>query len=234
MGTFALNDAKIVLGGYDLSGYHNSLTVDYGIEPLDDTVFGTSGTRSFKPGLKTVGFEGNIFWDSLVDGAVFDRIQAAREVMTFAASGIAEGDVVYSTRMVNAVYNPGGEIGALLAGTFSGSSANTPLTRSRLAARGSKAASGNGVGFNLGATLITQRLYAALHVFSVGTNIIVTLESDDNSGFTTPTTRFTFSTATVIGAEWMELAGPITDNWWRATWAPTGGAAQIYVTIGIL
>lgn len=232
MGTFALNNAKILLGGYNLSGFHNSLTVDYGAEMLDDTVFGNSGTRSFKPGLKTVGFEGNIFWDDVIDGAVFPRIQAVREVMSFAAEGVAEGDVAYTTRMVNGTYSPGGEVGALLAGTFNGSSANTPFVRGKVLALGVKSGVGNGTSFQLGAVPTGGKVYAAVHNFGgVGTSVTVKIQS----GASDPATvdRITGIVAAANSATWAQLVGPITDTWWRAHWTPTSNP-NIYVVVGII
>lgn len=242
MPSVVLTNCKIMLGGYDLSGFHNSLNLEYAAEMLDDTVFGTSGTRSNKPGLKTVSFTGNGFVDFgeiepgvSMDSAMFNRIGADREVMSFAQDGEDEGATSYSVRMVNANYNPlSGEVGVLLPFEFTGQSANSPLVRSKVLAYGPKLAAGNGTGVNLGAVLPAEIAYAALHVTDVGTNIAVTVESAPDGTFASPTTRFTFVTATGIGAQWMELVGPITDTWWRAVWTPTGGAATIWVVFGFL
>jgi len=238
MSSIVYTNCKVALGGYNLSGVHHSLTVTYGAEMLDDTVFGTSGTRSNKPGLKTVEAVGSGFVDFEVsDSILFNRIGANREVMTFAADGEAVGDIAFTTRAVNATYNPlSGEVGTLLPFEFNSKSANTPLVRTNVLAFGSKVAGGNGAGVHLGAALGSgEILYAALHVFGVGTNVAVKIQSDDNAGFTTPTDRVTFATATAIGAQWMELAGPVaTDTYWRAVWTPTGGAADIWVVFGIL
>jgi len=236
--SLVLTNCKVALGGYNLSGVHHSLSLNYEAEMLDDTVFGTSGTRSNKPGLKVVEATGTGFVDfATSDSVLFNRIGAAREIMTYAANGEIEGDIAYTTRAVNGTYNPlSGEVGQLVPFEFNAKSANTPLVRSRVLAWGSKAVAGNGTGVQLGSALLAgQTLYAALHVFSVGTNIAVKIQSDDNSGFTTPTDRVTFVTATAIGAQWMQLAGPVaTDTWWRAVWTPTGGAASIWAVFGIL
>ena len=233
MSTFALTDAKILMGGYDLSGFHNSLNVVHGAEPKDDTVFGTSGTRSFKAGLKTLEADAGGFWDTLQDEVIFDRIQAAREVFTFAAVGETIGDIVYSSRMVNGQYNPGESVGELLKYTFTGRSANTPLVRGHLLAIGEKSADANGTGVQAGAVLSTQRVYGVIHAFAVDTDVTVTIESAPDNTFAGATTRLTFTTLTDIGADWQEAAGPITDTWWRAVWDVTG-PAEIYVMVGIL
>lgn len=231
-----LTDCKIMLGGYNLSGFHNSVTLDYGAEMLDDTVFGTSGTRSNKPGLKTVAFTGDGFWDTTQDEANYNRIGAVRELLTIAPVGNAEGDPAYMVRAVNATYNPlSGEVGQLLTFTMDARSANSPLVRGFVLALGAKAANGTGVGVNIGSALATQKIYSALHVTDVtGTDITVTIESSADSGFGSPTTRLTHTTMTDIGADWQEAVGPFTDTYWRASWTPTGGASTIYVVFGIL
>lgn len=232
-----LTDCKIILGGYNLSGFHNSLNLDYGAEMLDDTVFGTSGTRSNKPGLKTVEMVGNVFWDTDQDEVNYNRIGANREVLSLAPEGNAIGDIAYAVRAVNGTYNPlSGEVGALLQSEFNALSANTPLVRGRvLADLTSRAATGDGDAVELGAVDADQRLYSALHVITApGTSIVVTVESDNDSGFPSPTTRITHTLFNAIGAEWMELAGPVTDTYWRSTWTIVDGPAVIYHVVGIL
>jgi hypothetical protein len=236
--SLALLNCKIALGGYNISGVHNSLTVDYGAEMLDDTVFGTSGTRSNKPGLKTVGYTGGGFVDfGVSDEPMFNRIGAIREVMSFAYDGETEGDPVYFVRGVNGNYNPlTGEVGALVPFEFTAASANTPLVRGKTLGWGEKAAAGNtalGHAFPLVGT--GGVAYAALHVFEVGTDVSVTIESGTSSGMGAPTARFTFPVVTQPGAYWMEMDGPIaTDTFWRAVWTPSGGAASIWVVFGTL
>lgn len=234
-----LTDCKIFLGPYDLSGFHNQIELQYEAEMLDDTVFGTSGTRSFKPGLKRVEANGNVFWDTLQDEANFNRIGATRELLTIAPTGNTEGDPVYMVRAVNANYNPiSGEVGQLLSSQFDAMSANSPLVRGQLLASGSKAATGNSVGVNLGLLGAGKKLYSSLHVTAVAaTSLIVIVQSDDGAGFASPTTRITHTTFTGAGtgSDWQELVGPVaTDTFWRSQWTIVGGPFTIYHTIGIM
>jgi len=235
-----LTDCKIYLGGYNLSGFHNSMALEYGAEMLDDTVFGNAGTRSNKPGMKTFSFTGGGFWDSTMDAPLFARIGAVREVMSFAEDGDTVGDRAYTVRAVNGKYNPlSGEVGALLPFEMDAMSANSPLVRGVVLATGSKATTGNGASVNVGLVGAGQRAYSALHVTAIAaTSIIVTVESDDATGFPSPTTRMTHTTflgAGAVGADWQELAGPIaSDNWWRSKWTIVGGPFTIFHVFGIL
>lgn len=224
-----LTDCKVLLGGYNLSGFHNQVNLEHGAEMLDDTVFGTSGTRSNKPGLKTVSFTGNGFFDTDIDGALFDRIGADREVLSLAPEGNVEGDPLFMVRAVNGKYNPlSGEVGALLPFEIDGMSANSPLVRGVLLVNDTISADGNSVGVNLGLLGAAQKAYSALHITASDvTSIQVTVESDDDPGFSSPTTRLTHtlftSTGIEVGADWQELAGPVaTDIYWRSTWTLVG------------
>jgi hypothetical protein len=192
--------------------------------------------------MKTFSFTGGGFWDGVMDKPLYDRIGAVREVMSFAELGNTVGDRVFSVRAVNGKYNPlSGEVGALLPFEMDAMSANSPLVRGVLLATGSKVATGQGTAVQLTpAVALGQRLYSALHVTAIGpTSIIVIVESDDNAGFTTPTTRLTHTTFTgggTVGADWQELAGPVaTDTYWRSKWTMVGaGPFTIFHTLGIL
>lgn len=243
MSTLVITDAKILVGGYNLSGFHSSCEMTYEVEILDDTTFGTSGTRSAKPGLKTFSFTGNMFWDTSVDEMLFNRIGAVPEVMSIAPVGNAEGDRSYCLKGVGATYSPAsGEVGALMRTNLDARAAGTPLVRGSLMATGDKTATGNGTGMQLTAVTAGHKIYSALHVTALsgtgGPTIAGIIESDDTGSFTTPTTRLTHDTLSAIGANWKEdlPVGGITDTYWRAKWTITGTDPHITVfwTFGIL
>jgi len=242
MAGFVMLNAKVLLGGLDFSGQHSSLQLEYGAEMLDETTFqagvGTA-TRKMKPGLKTFTFNGDIFWDDATDLVLFNRITAAREVMSCAPVGETEGDGVFFTQAVNATYNPAsGEIGQLLKANMSGSNSNQALVRGKLMKRGNVSTTGTSTGILMGAVTASQRIFSALHVLSPTTggvpSITVIIESDDAAGFATPTTRLTHSTLTEDGADWKEAAGPVTDTYWRAKWTISGSQTfNIFHSFGI-
>jgi hypothetical protein len=86
----------------------------------------------------------------------------------------------------------------------------------------------------LGDVAANEFLYATLHVFSAGTTITVQVQSDDNSGFSSPTTRATFSGVTTAGGNWVtRVAGAITDTYWRFNVSAVTGTFSIAGAIGI-
>jgi hypothetical protein len=233
-----LTDCKIIVGGYNLSGYHNSISMEFGPEMLDDTRFGTTGTRSFKPGLKNFSVTGGGFWDYDIDEVLYNKIGAVREVLSLAHEGNVEGDRAFATRAVSGTYNPiSGEVGALMPFELNFQNANSSLVRGTVLATGAQAASGQGTGVEIGAASATQRIYSALHVTAIAaTSIDVIVESDDAAGFASPTTRLThtqFTGAGTVGADWQELAGPITDTFWRSKWTIVGGPFTFFHVLGI-
>jgi len=243
MSTLVITDAKILVGGYNLSAFHSSCEMTYEVEILDDTTFGTSGTRSAKPGLKTFSFTGNMFWDTSVDEMLFNRIGATPEVMSIAPVGNAEGDRSYCLKGVGATYSPAsGEVGALMRTNLDARASGTPLVRGQLMATGAKAATGAGSGGQYGAVAAGHTIYSALHVTAISGTAVPTftgiIESDDNGSFTSATTRLTHTAMTAIGANWQQslsVAG-ITDDYWRASWTISGTdpSFTVFWTFGIL
>jgi hypothetical protein len=62
------------------------------------------------------------------------------------------------------------------------------------------------------------------------------VESDDNAGFTSATTRLTLTAMTARGGQWASLVGPVaTDTYWRAAWTVSGTSPSLVtrVCIGI-
>lgn len=235
-----IKDAKLWLGGYDLSGDMNALALTYGAELQDDTVLGDD-TRSRMGGLRTLTFQHEGFWNGgaeAVDEVLFGRIGVKDEVMTVGPETGADGEIAFATRIVGGEYSPGGAVGEMLAFSVSGEGRDA-FVRGTVMHNAQRTAGGNGVARQLGAASAGQRLYAALHVIAAaGTSptLDVTVESDDAQGFTTPTTRVTFAQATGVGAQWASpVAGPIADDWWRVSWTigGTGPSFSFVVLVGI-
>jgi hypothetical protein len=75
-----------------------------------------------------------------------------------------------------------------------------------------RTATGSGTTTTFTAPTATQSLYAAFHVLSVtgaGT-ITFTIQTDDNSGMTSATTRITSSAFAAVGHQFASLAGALT------------------------
>jgi len=98
----------------------------------------------------------------------------------------------------------------------------------------------NGPAVNLGDA--TSNIRAALHVIKYTVNsgsptgVTAKIQSDDASGFPSPTDRLTFATNTDEGAEWKEVTinyGSTTEDWHRLVLTGAGPSTWS-VTIGVL
>lgn len=241
MAEFVLENAKLWLGGYDLSGDMNALALEYGAEAQDNTTFGQD-THSFMGGLKTIRASHEGLWnggDGQVDDVLFARIASQNEPMSIAPETGADGETAYSFQSKVASYAPGAQVGELLAFNVSAEASAGPLVRGTIMHNAARAASANGVARQLGAVAAGSKLYAALHVIAVSGSsptLDVTVESDDGSGMASPSTQITFSQATALGAQWATpVAGAITDDWWRVAYTIGGGSPSFtfIVVIGI-
>ena len=99
------------------------------------------------------------------------------------------------------------------------------------------AATGNGASQQLRAVSASYMAFATLHVTAVtGTaTFIGRIESDNIAGFTTPTTRANFAAVVgpALGSELVQIAGPVTDDWWRFAWTISGtGTVTFAAAIG--
>lgn len=119
MATLVYTDASIVVNSVNLSDHCRQLTLNYEAEMLDDTVMGTSGTRSSKPGLKNWGLDVEFLQDfaaANVDATLYPLVGAASfPVAVKPTSGaISATNPEYSGNSVLENYSPiSGEVGTL-------------------------------------------------------------------------------------------------------------------------
>lgn len=257
MAPLAFVDAKIYVGGYDLSGYANEIMLSISPEMLDSTVFGLGGSRRYQAGLQTIKVDGKGFQDyaltfppaphpaqtESLNAILHGRIGAASTVMTVAPLGNAEDDVAHTFQNVNGKYEAvAGQVGALVPWSLDAHAVGVKAVRSFVAGRGTKSATGNTAAGHqfVGGVPSGKSLFASLHVLAAaGTTptLDVIVQSDDNAGFSSATTRLTFSQFTTsVGASWLQVAGPITDDYYRMRWTLGGGSPQytIFGVIGVL
>jgi hypothetical protein len=227
-----LNDCRIYMASADLTGYSNKIQIAASTEELDRTTFGSGGAKERWGGLfdMSASLEGLYQAGdlSMPDDAFWANLGVSTVPLTAVPTSGAVGSLAYLSRVLEAAYKPGGDIGKLLAWSAD-LKGNWPLVRGTiLHPQGTaRTATGTGTGQQLGALTASQSLYVTLHVLSVaGTtpSITVAIESDDNSGFTTPTTQTTFAAATALGpGQTAKITGPLVgETWWRAKWTIAG------------
>lgn len=243
MGSFAAIDVTTFVAGFDFTGTMNSLALNNGDQELDTTVFGNQARQRIS-GLEDVDASLQGFWEAgagTVDPEVFGKLGGTSQAVTHTPDGVA-GSTSYFYQAAEFSYNLFGEVGVAAPYTLSlmGASGNAQpgLIRGQLAAaKGNVSATGAfGTGVNLGAVAADKYLYLAFHVFTAGTTLSVKVESDDNSGFTTPAdvAGATIGPITAAGGTWMtRIAGPITDTWYRLNATAITGTFNVAASLGI-
>jgi hypothetical protein len=238
--SLSLTDATTWIGGYDFTTNLNEISLNTSVDDLDATTFGGGGYRARKGGLRTVESSLAGFWESATldapDPQIFTNIGTADRVVTMAYDD-AETSTAYMFQAGKFSYDMFGEVGALTPFNVSMMGTNpVGLVRGQVTkAKANVSATGaTGTGVNLGNVSASQYLYATLHVFSAGTTITVTVQSDDNAGFTTPTTRITFGPITTVGGTWgVRLAGALAETHYRFNVTAITGTFSVAGAIGI-
>ena len=242
MAVTALTDARIWLAEFDLVDDTNEVGLDVDISALDKTNFGSGGKTELVGGLTTtvVSVNGFLnFADDQSDEALSSVLGTADKVATFAADDAAGSTAILAQGLASKL-SRGAKVGEL--STFSGTltTSKTPgaVEGVLLAAEQTQTTTTSVAGIQQGAVSAEQSGYAALHVFAAsGTSptLDVTIESDDNAGFTSATTRMTFTQTATATSEWQSVAGAITDDYWRVV-ATIGGTSPSFtfaVSFGI-
>lgn len=136
MATFSYTDAYFLVNAVNLSGWVRSITLNYEAEMLDDTVMGTSGTRSNRPGLKNWSIDAELLQDyaaGAVDATLFPLVGAAAFAIEMRPTSAAASatNPKYTGNAVLETYPPlSGEVGALATVSASfRSGAGSTLTR---------------------------------------------------------------------------------------------------------
>lgn len=240
-----LSNAKLWVGGYDLSGDVNAIALKYGAEMKEKTTFGSGGFRERLPGVQFYSFQHEGYWTGgtgNVDDAIFNAAFGLQNtVMTIDGQGAgAEGDIAYTGQVAVASYAPGAKHGDVLAFSVSGDSDGDVLVRGKVLVNGTKTSTSTGTIFNLGAVSSTQKVYAALHVLDPvsgsSPTLDVVVQSAALVGFGSPSARITFTQATAKGAQFKSTAGAITDAFWRVSWTIGGTSTPTFpfvVVVGI-
>lgn len=241
MARFVLLNTRLFAGGVDLTTRNNKVELGVEVEEKDSTSFQPEGTGVWKEvlgGLKSLSLSASGQWEAGDPSKVDDETWAdLGAVIPWSACpvGAAEGDLAWVISALRSEYKLGGAVGDV-APWDAKAGGNGALVRGTVAHPPGTARTVTGVGtaVNLGALSASQRLYASLHVLSVaGTtpSVTVRIESDDASGFLSPTTRHTFTAATAVGGQSAQITGAVTDTWWRPAWVISGTSPSFLMIV---
>lgn len=242
MAAFVLTNVNVLIDEHDFTAQTLGVSTEAQANMVRVTNMASGGFEQYTPGLAqsaSLGVEG--YADYTDSDAIGNQLThadiGAVKVMSVMPIGTATaGDpAIFHRGYLNALTIPTGSVGnaAMLSAnvTAAGAYVVDGKVAVPLASR-----SGNLTGSVLAMTGPTagRRLYAALHVTAAtGTNLAVTVASDNGVGFSSPTTRITFSTTSAVGVQWSSVAGDLSaETHWRVS-ATATGAFTYAVLIGV-
>jgi len=238
MAAFAMTNVEILVDGFAATGFANELTIDASAEELDFTNFGSGGWRQKKVGLASSTLSIKGFQDYATTGPdptfTVAAFGATDTVSIAPTGGSTLGDPVFFTAGVLKDMTPlTGAVGDLATFSLGWAGTGQTVRGYRLAPLAARTATGNSTAYAFTAPTATQTLYAAWHVTSVtGTgSIVFNIQTDDNVGFTTPTTRITSPSLTAVGGGIGSLAGALTgETHIRVAYTITGFTSVTFAT----
>jgi len=215
-------NGALYLAQYDLSGTVNRFEPSLSRPLIDGTCMGAAG-RQWTPGLHEDSFTFDAFYDLPAD--IGTELKALRTATTVHICSLCLG----TAQSEKAIAGEGAWAEDLpmdipvdglirVAGSFKFE--NLARTGYILHAKEERSANGNGTGVDdLAQTLVGAEAY--LHVFaSTLTDLVVTVQDDDNANFTSPATPITFTSASGPTSERKVATGTI-QRYVRVTWAGT-------------
>jgi hypothetical protein len=233
MTKLVLLDARLFVGGADLSGMGNKIEIEEEWDAKAITNWRSGGAEELLAGLGKVKASGEGQWEAGDASKVDDQMWASRRVIepwsaaATSSSDLAAGNLMYLTKALRTKASLWGNIGEV-AGWTADATGSWPLVRGQSAHPSGvpRTATGSGTAIQLGAVAANHHMYANLHVLSVaGTatpTITVNVQSDNAVGFPSTSVQGTFAAATAVGGESIRIPGAITDDWWRVGWTITG------------
>ena len=243
MAVFALTNVGILIDSLALTGFANELSLEATADEQDYTTFASGGWRTKKPGLATFMADVKGFQDYAVTGVdptfPVSAFGGFNTITVAPTGGAAVADPCFIGRGLLNQYTPlTGAVGDPANFDF-GWTGDAQLVRAQmLHPTAARTATGNGTTTTFTAPTASQTLYASFHVLAVSGagSIVFTVQTDDNSGMTTPTTRITSSSFTAVGGGIGSLAGSLAgETHIRVQWTITGFTSVTFaVAAGVL
>lgn len=229
-----LTDVRLFTGGCDLTSANNKVEFQAEVDEKDVTVFRSSGTGqmwgSVIGGIAKGSVDAEGFWSAGSSDQVDDNLWpglGGNGAWSWCPATANVGEVAWVTSALQSSYQILGAVGDVAPWKAKASTSGA-IGRGKVAHPPGTARTATGTGTSVQHVAVPagQYLYANLHVLSVaGTGtptLTVKIQSDNATGFPSATDQITFTAATAVGGESKRIAGPITDDWFRAAWTVSG------------
>jgi hypothetical protein len=242
MAKFTWQNVRLLTGSADLTTVNNKVEVKAEAERQDATAFSTSGVvwKETLTGIRSAEVSAEGQWEagdlSMVDDVSFADLGSVTP-WTICPDGAAVSSLAYFTGTLRGTYELGGAVGDVAPWTAEGDG-TYPLVRGVIAhpPGTARTATGTGTALEMTAVAAGQSLYAGLHVLSVsGTtpSLTVRVESDVDTGFASAVTVGTFTAATALTSQFLEIPGAITDDCFRVAWTISGTTPSFLFAVSL-
>lgn len=246
MAALALLDAEILAGPLRIGARGNMVKFDLDSAKLDTTVFTSGGWEESIQGLKKAEIETSGLFDAAPtetgalgpDAQLWSELGGTQLPVTISPTGadLSVAYIIPTRRGSISLFGKVGDVAPYASSMWGdGPSARGQLIHPATVLR---TTGGTGSTSILGTLATGRSLLVAIHVLTVsGTTpaLTITVQRDDNAGFTTPTTVATLGPVSAPTAQLTTVAGPITpDDRYRVTWTLTGTTptARFAVAVG--
>ena len=243
MAAIVLTDTRILVGTTDISSFTGSFSPTSTVAMQTATTFGSGGFEQKLPGLKsfTESFSGYAAYAAGEVAAVFNSSQLGQQHLVTKAptGGATAGDQASFGRfLIDNVNAPGGAVGDVATFDMSMTSDTASLEGQIAAPLALRSSTLTGSVLTMTGPTASQRVYIGLNLTAATSTatMVVTLQSATLVGFGSPTTRITLpaTVAATPGWQFVSLAGPVTDGFWRAVLTYSGsGNLTSQVVVGV-
>lgn len=247
MAARTLTNAQILWNQFDVSGYTGSFDTGITTAMEGTNNFAGGGYSQGIPGLQScmlaiTGQQGYATGDAhgVFSGATRGRQDVITAITPASGAAVAGDQAIFTRGQLDKFQGPTGNVGsvAMFSASIVGDTAEVVgVVGAPLASRTTAGLTGTALqlgAVGTGATGVSQRLWAALFVTAAaGTNLAVTIQSDNASNFPTAATALTFSTTSAVGAQFTSVAGPITDDWFRVSATIATSTFSFAVVMGV-
>ena len=221
-------DATVWVGQINMTGHMNALALDLGREPQDKTRF-QEKMRTSSAGLATCDADLEGFWNAPLDAQIHSE-QDREAVMSCVVRGDGKtaGDLVYFFGAQVLDYEPGAAVGdeyqfglSAMFAAVEGDGREVPVIRGFVLDNRegvSETSDTPSAGYNFGALLATERLWAAVHVFDIvgSTSWDLDIQASPAGPPLNWQDRVNFPAMNQVGSFAKTITGPVTDTLWRA------------------
>lgn len=246
MAAQALTDAQVWYGPFDISQFTGELSTGAETDMKAANAVTCGGYKAVFPTITKAEASLSGFTDMAGNAvnAQFATSQRGRQdafsIIPKGSTAVA-GDAAIFTRGQLAKYNPlkgsTGDIAGFDLSLESDTAEIYGAVGATLVSRTVAGLTGTSVqlgAVGTGATGITQKFWAALHVTAAaGTNLAVSIQSDNAVGFPSPAAVTSFTTVSAVGWQFVTVNGPLTDDWFRVIATIASGTFTFGVTFGV-